>query len=85
MSENSIMPFVFTCPPMKTVLHVNDCMYAFASPEDLKKAENLLKRPFSKRGNAHVVVHDEQSLGSAVSTQNGPPPNSGSPMKRSAY
>lgn len=83
MGENSIMPFVFTCPPMKTVLHVNDCMYAFASPEDLKRAENLLKRPFSKRGKTHVVVHDEQSLGSAVSTQNAPP-NSG-PTQRRGY
>ena len=69
MSENSIMPFVFTCPPMKTVLHVNDCMYAFANPEDLKKAEGLLKKPFRKMGCAQVVVHDEQSLGTAGNAQ----------------
>ena len=58
MSENSTMPFVFTCPPMKSALRVNDFIYAYGDPKEVKSAEMLLKKPFKRRRGVCCIDHD---------------------------
>lgn len=45
-SENSVMPFVFTCPPPRTVMNRFDRIFVFGNFERIKLAEAELNVPF---------------------------------------
>ena len=46
-SENSVMPFVYTCPNPKTILNRMDKLFVYADHEVLKVAEAQLSLPFA--------------------------------------
>jgi hypothetical protein len=50
-SESSYMPFVYTCPPPKTILNVSDSIYVYGSPKDVQSLEKILNMAFLKQGN----------------------------------
>lgn len=50
-SESSYMPFVYTCPPPRTILNVSDRLYVFGNPKDIQSLEKILSQPFIKHGN----------------------------------
>lgn len=50
-TENSYMPFVYTCPPPRTVLNMSDRVYVFGAPKDIKAIQKVLALPFQKKGN----------------------------------
>lgn len=45
------MPFVYTCPPPKTILNVSDSIYVYGNPKDVQNLEKILNLPFVKQGN----------------------------------
>jgi hypothetical protein len=45
------MPFVYTCPPPKTILNVSDSVYVYGNPKDVQSLEKVLNMPFLKQGN----------------------------------
>jgi hypothetical protein len=50
ISENSVMPFVYTCPDPKTIMNRKDRLFVFANYEELKAAEAQLKLTFTNEG-----------------------------------
>jgi hypothetical protein len=50
-SESSYMPFVYTCPPPRTILNVSDRIYVYGNPKDVQSLEKILSQPFLKQGN----------------------------------
>jgi len=51
LSEQSFMPFVYTCPPPRTVLNTFDKLYVYGTPANIKNCERVLSLPFGKMGN----------------------------------
>jgi hypothetical protein len=45
------MPFVYTCPPDRTVLNMTDRIYVFGAPKDIKVVQKVLALPFERKGN----------------------------------
>mmetsp|Transcript_19518 Transcript_19518/g.28071 ORF Transcript_19518/g.28071 Transcript_19518/m.28071 type:complete len:1196 (+) Transcript_19518:99-3686(+) len=58
-TERSFMPFVYTCPPPKTILNVADKLFVFATTADIKNVEEQLALPFGKRGNTVILGVNE--------------------------
>eukprot|EP00602_Paraphysomonas_sp_CaronLab_P008705 CAMPEP_0185036716 /NCGR_PEP_ID=MMETSP1103-20130426/30072_1 /TAXON_ID=36769 /ORGANISM="Paraphysomonas bandaiensis, Strain Caron Lab Isolate" /LENGTH=1063 /DNA_ID=CAMNT_0027574349 /DNA_START=301 /DNA_END=3492 /DNA_ORIENTATION=- len=62
VSEQSYMPFVYTCPPPRTVLNMNDKLYVYGTPQDVKNCERVLSLPFGKVGNMVTLGSDESIM-----------------------
>jgi hypothetical protein len=45
-TENSVMPFVYTCPAPKTILNRLDKLFVYGNYEEIKLAESQLTLPF---------------------------------------
>ena len=44
------MPFVYTCPPAKTVLNISDRLFVFGAPDDIRSVLRVLALPFERKG-----------------------------------
>jgi len=56
-SENSVMPFVYTCPAPKTILNRLDKLFVYGNFEQIRLAEAQLSLPFI------VMENRKQRLG----------------------
>ena len=45
-SENSVMPFVYTCPAPKTILNRLDKLFVYGNYDEIRLAEAQLSLPF---------------------------------------
>ena len=45
-TENSVMPYVYTCPAPKAILSRHDRLFVYGNHEDIKIAEAQLNLPF---------------------------------------